>query len=1532
MKQIAIRLIQASTKVVLVLIIVASSVFGQSKIIDTEVIKTNDGTRNYIIAKSLTIQPLSPSQGVVFTATPTVSYVMRMANPDQQYFPPSMDQNFVRTETILVNGITDETAIKTLTVNQKNTSYEYVDGLGRKLQSVIWKGSPLQNDVITPYEFDQFGRMAKEYLPFSAYQSNGAYRTTGLGDIGNFYSTPPAGVAQDTRPFKENIFEASPLNRITDIYGPGIDWKNGTVNKGVKSLFKVNQALENITRWKYYVGGVPEKDGVYPDNHLSVQETTDEEGQVTKVYTDGRGLVVLNRVGAGTNWFDTQYIYSPTGLLMIVIQPEGVARLATEFDAGGANKQSFLNRWCFMYQYDDEQRMVAKRIPGWEPNHWAYTIYDQWNRVILTQTPAQKTGNAWVAANQWTFNKYDRFNRVIMTGLFTSASDRATIQAAVNTHYSNVNNRFETELNNATGYTQDKNYPVNVAETALISVTYYDNYAFLGYTGWEAAAEGTNSNYNFVNVAGFPQNTELLMSVKGYATGSKARVLGQTQWLNSATYYDKKYRLIQVIAQNYVGGRDRITSQYDFVGKTLKTQTYHTATGSTLTALREFEYDHFGRLVKLYQTTDSGTRTLLASTKYNEIGQLIEKNIHSTDNGVTFLQSIDMRYNIRGWLTSINNSSLTNDGATNNDANDIFGMELLYNPTIQPTISGYTPTADNKVPKLYNGNITAIKWKADTKQPGLTPKERIYGFDYDALNRLKKAYYAANNAGTWTADVGLFNEGINAYDKNGNISGIQRQGKINGATATIDNTTYGYNYAGAIANFTGLSNRLLSVSDAGNAYGFKDAAAQVAEEYKYDASGNLIFDHNKAISNIKYNHLNLPEIIEFTPSLNVKDRIIYTYDPSGTKLRMEVYKNGTASTNGTLVWTTDYVGEIQYDKNGSGAKTLSFAATPEGRVVKNSTGYDYEYFYKDHQGNVRLTYGNLKETLSYRATMENPAAPSTLGNDENSTFKNIASTRTANATFNFTKPSDQTLVPDKAALTNGHATVNKPIGPAKSLLLGAGDKVKMEVIARYSQATGSTATIAASALVTALATTTFGFSAGETGYTSFNNNAPGIPGIPGSGSATVPKAYLAYIFFNTSYQFVPSGSGAISITTSAFNAFEKLERSFTAPQAGYLYVYVANESNTSTGNVYFDEMLIVHQKASSTLQVTQASDYYPFGLAFNAYQAERINENLTPVQKNRYGFQGQEFQSDLDLGWSQFKWRMHDPAIGRFGGVDLLSDKYSHNSTYAFSENKLTNGVELEGLEHVYTIHSATISDSFKAAVESGQIYEQRRIMAYANETKFTSNDAYNMTFFDEHKPVNNQVLSYKYDPTFEGVIVNTTSNVNGTLIQDDISFGFTRFSDGSMYDKNYPTDVHPKEGYFGNDFSGNLLGGFLDGGEGALRGGAKGYGRIRGFGFVQYNLELSSTNPLDIGFLSGIIYGNFSGKLSESFTNLFGPSLVGKDGKFSGNNWSLNMQVKDFNIFKSQEILKNFTHSNMSLGFYKLDGYKQDWYYTFRR
>jgi RHS repeat-associated protein len=107
-------------------------------------------------------------------------------------------------------------------------------------------------------------------------------------------------------------------------------------------------------------------------------------------------------------------------------------------------------------------------------------------------------------------------------------------------------------------------------------------------------------------------------------------------------------------------------------------------------------------------------------------------------------------------------------------------------------------------------------------------------------------------------------------------------------------------------------------------------------------------------------------------------------------------------------------------------------------------------------------------------------------------------------------------------------------------------------------------------------------------------------------------------------------------------------------------------------------------------------------LKLSYYQQERaleVNPNfyLRAVGKNgnaekkrlsssTYGFQGQE----RDNEWKgegnsyNYKYRVHDPRIGKFLSIDPLAPDYPHNSPYAFSENRVIDGVELEGLEYVH--------------------------------------------------------------------------------------------------------------------------------------------------------------------------------------------------------------------------------------------------------
>ena len=78
----------------------------------------------------------------------------------------------------------------------------------------------------------------------------------------------------------------------------------------------------------------------------------------------------------------------------------------------------------------------------------------------------------------------------------------------------------------------------------------------------------------------------------------------------------------------------------------------------------------------------------------------------------------------------------------------------------------------------------------------------------------------------------------------------------------------------------------------------------------------------------------------------------------------------------------------------------------------------------------------------------------------------------------------------------------------------------------------------------------------------------------------------------------------------------------------------------------------------------------------------------------RYGFQGQEKDDEIkgEGNSLNYTFRMHDPRIGRFFAVDPLTKQYAYNSPYAFSENRVVDSKEAEGLERIHYI--LTYSDN----------------------------------------------------------------------------------------------------------------------------------------------------------------------------------------------------------------------------------------------
>jgi len=503
-----------------------------------------------------------------------------------------------------------------------------------------------------------------------------------------------------------------------------------------------------------------------------------------------------------------------------------------------------LDLYAFQYKYDGRNRCIWKKLPG---AGYMEMVYDNADRLVFSQDGNQRA----LTSGNWTYYKYDGLNRLTEQGTCTNK--------------------------------------VTTSGTNVLVQHFYDSYAFRSQAGFN------NSN--------FPDDAS--GNGKGALTASVATVLGSSNKIYTAYYYDIKGRVVKTVQSNPLGGYDVAATVYTFTNKPATVTHTHTASGKTTrTEVYTYSYDHADRLLKVEHTL-GGTKITLADYAYDNLGRLQSKSLHgSATNKLTYA------YNVRGWLTGISGSKFT--------------QNLYYN----------TGTGTAK----YNGSISSMTWKA-----GNESTIRGYKFTYDGLSRLMNATYG-ETAGINT-NTNRFSENVTGYDKNGNIKTLQRYGQTAASSyGLIDNLT-----------FTLAGNQLSRVDDAAAAsaynggFEFKDGVKQ-ANEYNYDSNGNLTKDLNKGITNISYNCLNLPSVVTFSDG----STITYTYAADGTKLKT-VHKTGSTTT------TTDYCGNVVYE---NGVQKLLL--TDEGYVTLSDS--KYHYYLKDHQGNNRVVInqsGTVEETNHY---------------------------------------------------------------------------------------------------------------------------------------------------------------------------------------------------------------------------------------------------------------------------------------------------------------------------------------------------------------------------------------------------------------------------------------------------------------------------------------------------------------------------------------------------------------------------------------
>jgi hypothetical protein len=678
--------------------------------------------------------------------------------------------NSVSKRNAMVAGTKSVSQLIALPATQKIEQTSYLDGFARPLAEVSRRYSPSGKDLVTVHKYDSLGREAKKILPFARTTTDGAYYYTpnSLQPVINFYQGSDDHIANSTVPFAETAFENSPLNRVLKQGAPGEEWQLNTEHINTVGYYG-GRASDNV--WIFAASGADlASSGFYPDGALTVIEMTDEAGNHSREFKNKLGQKILTEtiIEAGVK-LRTYFVFDDLGRLSHVVPPKAVAALSTS--ATVTITAAVLAAECYVYSYDERSRLTAKSVPG---GGSTYTVYDQWDRVVLMQTPDQRT------KNKWLFNKYDIFNRMVLQGEITLSGDYTAARNAVNTYYAGVASspalRYESRDVAIHGYTNNS-YPRLTNALQAYTVNYYDDYSILSEVDF-------GTSYRFILDSSIGASANSLL-VRGLVTATKSQILGTSNYLKTVNYYDTKHRLIQTVSNNHINGFDRIMNVIDFAGRTVKLKNDHKGITDLLT-LQEYDYDVAGRKLRTFHNANQKLRVLLCEYHYNELGQVVEKNIHGSPDGTKFLQSEDYTYTIRGWMEQMNPL----DTESNVTFQDQYSFTLSYTSPLGAT-SDFHPQ--------FNGNIASFT----QQRAGADLGNSTYNFSYDARNQLTKATYLESGSNN------MFDMPQITYDKNGNILTLKRKARNStGVSELIDDLQYTY---------YGNGNQLYKVDDSGNA-------------------------------------------------------------------------------------------------------------------------------------------------------------------------------------------------------------------------------------------------------------------------------------------------------------------------------------------------------------------------------------------------------------------------------------------------------------------------------------------------------------------------------------------------------------------------------------------------------------------------------------------------------------------------------------------------------------------------------------------
>ncbi len=899
--------------------------------------------------------------------------------------------NYVRTWAALKPETNAENIVVGSAARDCRITTQYVDGLGRPIETVIKQGSMITGqsgvDMVSANTYDDYGRPAFQYLPGPASAvfpntsvSDGLFKKNPFPQQQAYYNSFLAGqtsevISGKNWAYSKTNFDGSPLDRDTESFAPGVGWVGSenpaasSNNKSVRTKRYFNTTIDAVRIWNvtdavlgtFGTYSTSTTDGVYAPGRLIKTIIEDELRKQVIEFKDNQGRVILKKVQVGpstddgsgsahSGWLSTYYIYDDLGQLRCVIPPLGV-KILNQYSWSASTLTSMLDGLTFRYEYDRRGRMIIKKTPG---SGATYMIYDLRNRVVMSQSQRLRS------LNKWDVILYDDLNRPTLTGVLLNTykidgiADRTFAQHLAGSA-TLANYPFGSDP-----YPPEPTFEIG-------SKTFYGSYS--GIPAGLSATFLTTWNDQFLasDPVTYPEIPSQSSSLKDRVTWTQVRVLESSQFLSSVNIYDEAGRVIQVQSQNLTGGIDVSTTQYSFAGQVLLNIIRQQKSGTPVqesTVETKYTCDVLGRVVKtekklkntLFNSNTWSAFVTISTSEYDALGNLRFKKLGSKRDRTTGdyyptrqpLQELTYDYNVRGWLLGVNRGYLANANPTADGK--LFGFELGYDKSDNVSGRNYSGAA------AYNGNIRGLIWKSEGDQV-----RRKYDFTYDAASRLLQGNFEQNNtSGSWGKDIADFSikmgngtDPATAYDENGNILQMQQWGLRSGAITQIDDLRYNYSYTTnslkAVVDMFDLPTTQLGdfrTAITHPQYSTKSLSTlTTTTDYVYDASGNMVKDYNKAIGQtandgIGYNRHNQPRDINFRNGAGqVTGTITSTYDETSGKLKKVVIEKNPTTQAALITTTTTYLGGFVYesridvDPNTIDyTDKLLFISTEEGRI------------------------------------------------------------------------------------------------------------------------------------------------------------------------------------------------------------------------------------------------------------------------------------------------------------------------------------------------------------------------------------------------------------------------------------------------------------------------------------------------------------------------------------------------------------------------------------------------------------------------